>query len=84
MSAHISRDRRSFGFDLYEWLMLLVSVATVLAFFAIWRDRVAPIRTFADNIYDDPCDNIFVENAWCTQFLIRGSLSPENSAQVNH
>ena len=78
MSAHISRDRQSFGFDLYEWLMLLVSVATVLAFFAIWRDRVAPIRTFADNIYDDPCDSVFVENASWTNFLIRGSISPSD------
>jgi hypothetical protein len=84
MSAHISCDRRLFGFDPYEWLMLLISVGTVLAVFAIWRDPLPTTVTFADNIYDDPCARVFAENAWCTKFLIRGSLSSESSSQVNH
>jgi hypothetical protein len=84
MSAHITCDRRFFGFDLYEWLMLLISVATVLAVYAILRDPVSASRTFADNIYDDACANIFLDNAWCTKFLIKGSLSSESSTQVNH
>jgi hypothetical protein len=84
MSAEISHDRRPSGFDLYEWLMLIVAVATATAVFVLLRDPVPETGTLAQNIYDDPCSNIFVENAWCTKFLIRGSLPPDSSAQVNH
>ena len=75
MSVHISHNRRFFGFDQFEWLMLLVSIA-VLGVVADWREPLPAIRTFADNIYDDPYDNIFVESASRANFLIRGSLSP--------
>jgi len=81
MSAEISRDRRPSGFDLYEWLMLIVAVTTATVMFVLMRDPVPGTATFAENIYDDPCSHVFVENAWCTKFLIRGSLYPDSSAQ---
>jgi hypothetical protein len=81
MSAY-SCDRTRSVFDLYGCLMLFIPVATVIAVFVISRDPVSATHSFADNIYDNPCDNIFVDNTWCTEFLIRGSLSPES--QVNH
>jgi hypothetical protein len=84
MSAEISRDGRPSGFDLYEWLMLIVAVTTAIAVFVLLRAPVPETGTLAENIYDDPCSNIFVENAWCTKFLIRGSLFPDSSAQVHH
>jgi hypothetical protein len=84
MSAKISRDRRTSGFDLYEWLMLIVAITTATVTLVLLRDPEPETGTLAENIYDDPCSNIFVENAWCTKFLIRGSLSPDSSAQVNH
>jgi hypothetical protein len=83
MSAHMSCDRRLLGFERFVWLILLVGVA-VLGAFAYWVETLPPGSTFVENLYDDPCDNIFVENASCTKFLIRGSLSPESSVQVNH
>jgi hypothetical protein len=82
MSAEISRHRRPSGFALYEWLMLIVAVTTATVMFVLLRDPVLKTGTLAQNIYDDPCSNIFVENASCTKFLIRGSLSPDSSAQV--
>ena len=78
MSVRIAYGRRLFGFDLVEWLMLIVAIA-VLGAFASWGETLSPNPTFADNIYDDPCGNMFVENPSCTKFLIRGSLSPERS-----
>ena len=84
MSAEISHDRRLSGFDLYEWLMLIVAVTTATVVFVLLRDPVPETGTLAQNIYDDPCSNIFVENAWCTKFLMRGSLPPDSSAQVSH
>jgi hypothetical protein len=84
MSAELSRYRLPSGFDLYEWLMLIVAVTTATVMFVLLRDPIPGIGTLAENIYDDPRSNIFVENAWCTKFLIRGSQSPDNSAQVNH
>ena len=78
MSVHISYRRRLFGFDQFEWLILLISIP-VLGAVAVWREPLPAIHTFADNIYEDPCDSVFVESDSCTNFLIRGSLSPETS-----
>jgi hypothetical protein len=83
MSAYMSCDRRLLGFERFEWLILLVGVA-MLGAFAYWVATLPPGSTFVENIHDHPCDNIFVENASCTKFLIRGSLPPESSAQVSH
>ena len=48
--------------------------------YAVVEDEPLPaIHTFADNIYEDPCNSVFVESDSCTNFLIRGSLSPETS-----
>ena len=80
MSVHISYGRGSLGFDQCEWLMLLLTIA-VLGAIVSWGEtlRPIPIATFADNIVDNPCGDIFVENASCMKFLIRGSLSFERS-----
>ena len=59
MSVYPLCDRQLFGFDLIEWLMLLMSVATVLTVYAVLREPVPVTSTFAKNIYDDPCNHIF-------------------------
>jgi hypothetical protein len=75
--VHISYGRRLFGLDQFDYLMLLVAIA-MLGVVAAGGEPLPAIHTFADNIYNDPCDSVFVENPSCTNFLIRGSLSPSD------
>ncbi len=77
MSVHISYSRRLFGLDQFDYLMLLVAIA-VLGVIAARGEPLPATHTFADNIYDDPCASVFVENDSCFNFLIRGSLSPSD------
>jgi hypothetical protein len=43
--------------------MLIEAVTTATVMFVLLRDPVRRMGTLAQNIYDDPCSNIFVENA---------------------
>jgi hypothetical protein len=83
MSAHVSRDQSLSGFPVYESLMLIVALTTAVVMFFILRDPVPKLPDFAGNIHDDTCSNIFVESDFCTNFLLRGSLAPDSSPQVN-
>jgi hypothetical protein len=83
VSAHTWCGRRLFGFDLLEWLMLLVAIA-MLGAFVPWIETLPPGSSFAYNTYDYPCGDILVENASCTKFLLKDTLSSESPAQVNH
>jgi hypothetical protein len=83
MSAHVSRDQSLSGFPLYECLMLIVALTTAVVMFFILRDPVPKLPDFAENIHDDTCSNIFVEHDFCAKLLLRGSLGPGSSPQVN-
>jgi hypothetical protein len=50
MSAEISRYRLPSGFDLYEWLMLIVAVTTATVMFVLLRDPIPETGTLAENI----------------------------------
>ena len=80
MSAHSWCDRRLFGFDLFEWLMLLLAIAGLGAL-SPSVDTLPANSNLVDDTYDDPCGNIFAESASCTKIPLRDSLSPERSAR---
>jgi hypothetical protein len=80
MSAHSWCDRQLFGFDLFEWMMLLLAIA-VLGAFAPPVDTLPHNSNFVDNTYDDHFANILAGSVPCTKFPLRDSLSPERAAQ---
>jgi hypothetical protein len=82
MSAHSWCDRQLFGFDLFEWMMLLLAIA-VLGAFAPPVDTLPPNSNFVDNTYDDHCANILARSASCTKFPLKDSLSPRTRGPVN-